>query len=293
MRGNASIDIIDLDKETITNDVFKSQNGTSPGDVAHSGVLVDSFFYLVMNNSGKVIVINTRDFSVAMEITGFTSPRYLLPISATQAYVTDLYANHIYLTDLSAGTITDSIPLYGMGERMVMLNGKVFVANNKSSYLAVVDPKKHALVDSIEIGGYTNEIRDMAGTLIVLKNANSFEKNQGAILTIDPMSHTIISETRFTTDIQMWYGRTAQHDGVFYFNLGNEIFAFQNDGISSVLKVEDIRLNNFAVIKDGYWLTNAKDYQQKGEVIQFSKSGTEINRFSSGIIPSSLIQISF
>ena len=293
LRANASVDLIDLTTNEVQRGVFEAANGVSPGDVAHSGLLFDSLFYLVVNNSGKIVAVSLQDFTVVKTIEGLRSPRYIQPISLSTAYVSDLYANQVYLVNLKSAKVIDSISVYGMTERMVMVDGKVFVANNKSTFISVLDPTLHKVIDSIDVGGFSNEIRQMDGDVLVLRNANSVESNHGAIVTISPKTNTVLKTVEFDSEVQMWYGRTSVDEGTLYFNLGNEILSYENGSITSLMTVENVGLNNFSVLEGSLWLADAKDFQQQGEIIQYDLNGKELMRFTTGIIPSSIIPVSF
>lgn len=293
MRGNASVDLLNLETDEIQHGVFERANEVAPGDVAHSGRQIDSLFYLVLNNSGKIAVVSLRNFSLVRTIEGFNSPRYIEPISPTLAYVSDLYANHLYLVDLIFGKVIDSIPIKGMTERMVMMDQKVFVANNDNNHVFVIDPKKHRVVDSIFVGGNSNEVYALGQDLMVLRNAGPFNTNRGAVISIDPTSNTVLKISEFQTDEKMWYSRASVDASTFYFSIGNEIYTYKDPGISKLFAVDGLALHNFVVFEGMLWLSDAKDYQQLGEVIQFDQNGKELSRYKSGIIPSQAIPINF
>ena len=52
---------------------------------------------VVVNNSGKVEVVDSSDLLSKSTITGFQSPREINQINTDFAYVTDLYSNSIQL----------------------------------------------------------------------------------------------------------------------------------------------------------------------------------------------------
>ena len=141
MFGNGSISVIDSQTEEVAQAVFKVKNGFPLGDVPQSILMRDSLAYIVVNNSGKIEVVRSDDFSSVKTITGFTSPRHLTVVneSGSIGWVTDLYANKIWKVDLTNGKIIGNIPSKGWSENILSWRDKVLVLNKKDSVINVFD----------------------------------------------------------------------------------------------------------------------------------------------------------
>ena len=76
----------------IENYYANQNNNQILGSIAQSLSFFQSNFYVVINNSNKIVVCNNQ-FKKTSQISGLTSPRYFLPVSNQKAYVSDLYPN--------------------------------------------------------------------------------------------------------------------------------------------------------------------------------------------------------
>src|SRR5512142_3246030 len=68
--GNASISFYDRDSMKVTNDLFSKVNSRPLGDVSQSMAEHNGKYYIVVNNSSKVEIVDKNDFTSTGTITG-------------------------------------------------------------------------------------------------------------------------------------------------------------------------------------------------------------------------------
>ncbi len=149
--GNSSVSIWDLDADTLLPNVFQSVNHAPLGDVLQSAYLFNGLWYLVLNNSGKVEVVNSRDFKSISTITGFTSPRYFQPVSNSKAYVTDLYSNYVWVVNLSTNSIDDSIFIGGATEELIVRDTNAYILSSATDRILQIDIANDSIIDSSSV----------------------------------------------------------------------------------------------------------------------------------------------
>lgn len=131
-RGEASITIFDPETRSITQNAFLARNGRPLGDVLQSATIVGEDLYLVVNNSKKIEVVdlNTLASKKTINMPSSSSPRYMAAVSNDVAFVTNLFNDHVYELNLSTGTVVDSINVGGWTEDIAYVNGRLFVTKN-------------------------------------------------------------------------------------------------------------------------------------------------------------------
>lgn len=157
-QNNAAVSIYDPLSNALVVSAFAASNPTyTLGDVIQS---IDKFkgnYYLVVNNSGAIVVCNSN-FVRITTINGFISPRYIEFVGNNKAYVTNLklpsstnQTNYVQVLDINTNTITKTIRIDGWTEEMEQSYGKVYICNQNKNYLYVINSATDVL-DSINVG---------------------------------------------------------------------------------------------------------------------------------------------
>lgn len=269
--------------------IFEEANNFVLGDVGHSMTQIGDYLYVVVNNSGMIRVVDPATLKQVAQIEGFTSPRYIEPVNETKAYVSDLYSNHISIVNLTTHQITGTIPLKGMTEKLLLYRNEVYVANNKNQHVFVIDIETDSITDSIDIGGYCNELYLYKAQVAAVRNTHTVGTVAGAVVVINTLSHTLSTITEFEYNDKMWYNRSFAADNTIYLLAGASVFQFQSGLMSKLFETSQVTANNISVWNGSIWISNAKDYQQKGMLHQYSMTGDLLSTHATGVIPGQVL----
>lgn len=291
MNGNAALSFYSFGTDEVNADVFSAVNSSPLGDICQSMYLQNGKAYVVVNNSGKVEVIDADHYNRIATISGLQSPRYFLPVDASHAFVTDLFANAVSVIDLQTNTIAYQIPLNGWTEELANVNGKIYVTNESSNYVYLIDPAGTQVSDSISLSYGSNSLRtDANGKVWVLCGGDAFSSVPGALHRINPVTRTVEASFPFPAGQSPWKLRMNPAGDTLYY-LNSDVYrmsindsslpstAFITAGSSSFYGL-DIDPNTNVI-----YLADAIDFSQNGIVSRYRPDGTLVNQFHVGIAP--------
>ncbi len=174
--SGGAISLFDKTTRAVKVDLFKDRNGRKLGPFVQSAAIIGERMYVVVNGANRIEVVNRATFDTLTVIRGLDQPRYILPISADKAYVTewqgaypDYEPGRVAVLDLRTNTITRRLPV-GIGpEQLVLADGRVYVTASYGTALTVIDPATDAVVGTVPVpAGSRNIVRDNTGSLWVL-----------------------------------------------------------------------------------------------------------------------------
>lgn len=291
--GNASISYYNFTQGVTSGDIFSSENGFPLGDVCQSMTVIGNYGYIVVNNSGKIEVVNMSDFSIVATITGFTSPRYLIPVSPTKAYVSDLFGDGLTILDLTTNTITGEIPMPGWTERMLISNGKVFVTCYETDKLYIVNPATDLLADSIAVSkGGNSLVEDVNGKIWLMCAGDFTTSTPGALYRIDSAADSVEWSASFIS---------GHYPGNLVINSTASMIYYVDGDVFAMSVADTILPSAPSISANGrtlyglgihsstneIYVSDAVDYVQNGRVYRFSSSFVLLDDFPAGVVPGS------
>ncbi|MEI6021840.1 MAG: DUF5074 domain-containing protein, partial [Bacteroidota bacterium] len=195
--GNAALSLYSPIDQSVVEDYYRYQNNVGVGDVLQSMCAFAGKYYLVVNNSNKIVLCDTAMKKIG-QISNLLSPRYFLPINENKAYVSDLYANQIHVIDLKNQIKIGSIPCKGWTEQMLYAKGKVFVSSPNSQYVWVIDAASDKKMDSIQAGtNVYNMVCDHSENIWILVGGDKTKLIVPQLMQISSSNQHIIKQFAF------------------------------------------------------------------------------------------------
>lgn len=289
--GNASMSIYNAETKVNSNAVFNTQNNIPLGDVFQSSTLFNGDLFLVVNNSNKVVVIDTANFLIKGTVSGLSSPRYLLGVSPSKAYISDLYSNTISIINPLTYQVTGSIAVSDWTEQMLLVNQTAYVTQKGTDQLLLIDVATDMLIDSIAVGREPNSlVLDAFDNLWVLCSGGVNE-SLPSLVQINTSTNSVTKELFFNSISESPNNLNIDTSGTQLLYLNNDLFqqSISENTISTQPKINagnivyyglGINPNNNEI-----YLSDAIDYVQAGKVYRYTFDAVQIDNFSTGIIP--------
>jgi len=286
--GNASLGVINLRQNQSDLAAYKTINNQDLGDVFQSAVFWKDQWWLVVNNSGKIEVVEKASLRKVKTISGLTSPRYVLPVSGEKAFVSDLYASGLWVLNTEQTQPLRKIEMPGWTEEMLLLDGKVYVVCRNARKIIRLDPETEQIIDSMLIPGKATSLaRGPAGKLWVGFDVGPTTKPGIALFSSQSTLPENIWFCDHASQVPDRFQSSVTGDTVFF--VANGVCFFTPS--MSVIGRYSVGAGNWYGL--GYdqnrrqlWVSDVKDYQQKSRVQQMDVSGRLIKEWTGGILTS-------
>jgi hypothetical protein len=295
MAGNGTISFYSYSAGKIYNDIFSKANGRPLGDIPYSMEILKDKGYIVVNNSGNIEVVDKNSMHSLKTIGDLVSPRKILLIDSTKAYVSSLYSNSVTIIDLLTNSISGFINIRRSSESMILLGNKAYVSSWYSGKdVMIVNTISNNVIDSIEVAPEPESmVLDKNNKLWVLCNGGYARQNFAELIIINTLTDNI--EKRFVfpskSDSPSGLQINKTRDTLYYIESG-----IRKMGIQSLsLPVKTFNQTSGRIIyklgidprNNRIFYSDALDYQQKGYILQLNSNGAAIDSSRADIIPGS------
>lgn len=295
-RGNGSLSYFSVDSSKIYNNVFLGANNRGPGDIPFSMHLKGDTGFLVVNNSGKIEIIDMKTAKSIKTLTGLISPRYLESVRNGIGYLSSLYSDSIVIVDLIECKIKGHINIGRKSEMIVSAGSKTYVASWSSDRsVTVIDSRNDMILSTITVVAEPESmVLDKHGNIWVLCSGGFMKDELPALICIDTNTDSIVSEFTFTSSAYPT-SLNIDQNGDFLFFVNNGIYRMSVSD-SEIPAVPFIQANGrlFYRVKPflqngDIFITDVNDYQRKGFLLRYDSGGTLRQSWEAGIIPGQMV----
>jgi hypothetical protein len=292
--GYGTVDYIDLEKEEVARHIYEGANGELLGNVLQSGTYFMGRYFLVVNNSQKVVAIDPQNFVELGSFTELPSPRYFLGISEEKAYVSDLYAKAIHIVNPSTFEKTGQIAVPGWTEHMILAGNIAIVASPETNELLLINTDTDTIEETIALDGPPNSLQfDKNNRLWVLTGAYH---NQQAGLYRFSFENLSEPEVWHFESSNSWPGNLCLNpakDTLYYLHEGVYQMSVDAESLPTQPLIEETDATLYYGLDispaGDIWLADALDYVQNGWARQYSNHGVAVDSFRVGVIPNSFL----
>lgn len=302
LSGNGSLSFINTTTDEVTNYVYAAQNGGADlGDVFQSAYATDDLMYLVVNNSNKVEVVDTDSLFSQFTITDVAYPRYMTS-SGDKGYLTEWVSyidpGAVVVFDLESGEISNTISTGDYGAEGIIVSGdKLFVTNNWSTTVTVIDIDSEEVDTTFEVGNSPDlMVLDADGDVWVAcaggYDSNYNYLNDGKLVEINPDTYAVKSEIELGYNISGKIASNARGT-LFYYIYGTSVYQVDpstQDVTELLTESGATYFYGIGVDDDGtIYVGDAKDFNQDGEVFVYTSSGTLQSSYDVSVGPNGFL----
>lgn len=291
--GNGSLSFYSYDSSKIYNDLFLNINKRPLGDVPNSMAIFGDMAYIVVNNSGKVEVVNKNTLLSQATIDNLISPRNMAIATNSKAYVTSIYSDSIAIINLNSNSVSGYINLRRTSEAIVISGSKVYISNwVGGNEIMVINIATDKVTDSIQVGAEPESmVLDKNGMLWVLCNGGWMRTSPAELNVINTSTNMLVKELVFPDKIASPSCLNIDRNG--------EILYYLDGGVRQLNISSSVLPSSPLIAESGHYfyklginplnsdifVTDAADYQKKGYVLQYSKDGNLLSTLAADIIP--------
>lgn len=296
--GAGEVSFYDPDTKQISNNLFTSANSYFLGDVAQSMYIKDSIGFIVVNNSAKIELVKIPSFQKIRTISiPNSSPRYILPIDESIAYVTELYSNNIHVVNYQTGLLVKEIAVPQYTEHLVRIDEYVFAEGKKiysnpsaKGALLRIRISDHTYMDKIDFnsdaGGLVN---DKDNHLWIAIDEDSAATERASLKCFDKNLNLVTTKP---TNGFGFHPNNLSIDGngeKLFFNSGMNIYSSEVslDSIPSLLLTftgTGIYSLSIDPVNSDIYTSDALDFVQQSRIYRYDVDGQLVHSFTAGII---------
>lgn len=291
LAGNGTVSFYSLESGEIYNDLFGAVNGRALGDIPSFMAVDGQTGFIVVNNSGTIEEVDLATMESLGTLTGLNSPRQIV-INGSKGYVSSLMEGEITVLDLDGLVASGAMEVGSASEAMVISGGKLFTAHwSSGNTVTVTDIATGNIIKTITVGLEPESmVLDKNGNLWVLCTGGWQGEEFPRLIRINSSTLEKERELQFRTidDNPSSLTCNAAGDTLYYIDEGVRRMPVTADALPSDAYIpagDRLFYRLVAGPRGLIAVTDAIDYQQKGDLLIYNSRGELIDTEQAGIIP--------
>ena len=298
MGGNGSLSFYSYDSLKIYNNLFETTNGRPLGDVPNSMLISGDKIYIVVNNSGKIEVVEKETLKSITTISGLNSPSEIVATINAKAYITSMYDNSIAILDMENDVISGYIDIRRSSQSIVVQNNKAYIANEFSAdwssgnEIMVINTETDRVIDSIVVAAEPQSMVVGSDNNIWVLCNGGWQREYNAELiainsTTDEITKRIVFPSKEASPTCLRID--GAYSTLYFLESGVKKMSITDDEIPADTFIDGYFYNLGINPNNGdVFVTDAVDFQQKGRLSIYNREGILLSDMLAGIIPSKL-----
>lgn len=298
-KADGTIGFFDTNGLEAKQDIFGlKNNGKALGDIVQSMFIDGDLAYIAVNNSNTLEVVNSNSFVAEYTLTDVKLPRYFT-VYKGKGYLTEWVSftdpGRVSVINLTERKVETTITTDFGAEHIIEANGNLYVSNNFSNTISVINPVDNKVSTSIEVGSSPGQfVLDIDSKLWVicggdfgLGNAslhqinpatNEVEKNLS--LSVSASSHLVVNKAKdqllFVSGKNIY--RVSTRNPV----VPQSAFITANDAV----QVYGIGIDPGT---DLIYIADARGFQSNGVIFRYTSDGAILDSFEAGKGPNGFV----
>jgi YVTN family beta-propeller protein len=300
--ANGTVSHFNFSTKETTQDLFGTINsGKALGDVVQSMSIDGDQAYIVINNSNKIQVVNANTFVESHTIGGLALPRYFTTFEG-KGYVTEwvdfVSPGRVSVIDLQSHEVTTTITTDYGAENIIALNDRLFVSNNFSNTVSIIDPADNSVEKTLEVGsspaGFVVDAQDKLWVICTGGYDIDFNPlNDGKLVQIDPGNETVLKTIELNKNVSASVGINKAGSQLLY-SSGTDVYrldvsATETPDAPFIAGTKQFYGLGVDPQTDVIYLSDAKAFSASGTVYRYNSDGTELDNFTAGIGPNGFV----
>lgn len=291
--SNGSLSFYDRSTKTIQNDIFRTVNNRTLGDIVQSVTVVGDKAFVMVNNSNKVEIADANTLKSLAPQIDLKQPRYAA-FANGKLYVTewinfDNPQGQISVIDVNTYKVLKTI-VVGTNPEGVFLanNGLLYVAISGEQAVVVVNPATDAVVSTIKLQTIkpTKILQDASNNIWVLCEGNfwSSPQNLGNLVRFNPNLPTI--QTKISIPAIPFRGELAINSNKTSIFVSTNNAVYQLNINATTLPTSPLIARNFyglGIDNDGTIYCGSQSFTSSSRVIRYNSQGVALDSVTSGV----------